>query len=87
MSLLNSAKKYALKNKDKVAAGVEKTTDVIDKKTGGKHTDKLRKLDEAAAKFAGKPAPAATTPEPTPAQPAPAQPTPVAAEPPTQEPG
>jgi hypothetical protein len=87
MSLLNSAKKYALKNKDKVAAGVEKATDVIDKKTGGKHTDKLRKLDEAAAKFAGKPAPAATTPEPTPAQPAPAQPTPVAAEPPTPEPG
>ena len=55
MSLLNSAKKFALKNKDKVAAGVDKATDVIDKKTGGKHTDKLRKLDDAANKFAGKP--------------------------------
>jgi hypothetical protein len=77
MSLLNSAKNFALKNKDKVAAGVEKATDVIDKKTGGKHTDKLRKLDEAAAKFAGKPAPAPTTPEPNP----------TASEPPTPEAG
>ena len=58
MNMLNSAKKLqqlALKNKDKVAAGVNKATDVIDKKTGGKHTDKLKKLDAAAAKFAGKP--------------------------------
>ncbi len=87
MSLLNSAKNFALKNKDKVAAGVEKATDVIDKKTGGKHTDKLRKLDEAAAMFAGKPAPTATTPEPTPSEPTPSAPTPAAAEPPTPEPG
>ena len=55
MSLFNQAKNFALKNKDKVAAGVDKATSVIDKKTGGKHTDKLRKLDDAAAKFAGKP--------------------------------
>jgi hypothetical protein len=75
MSLLNSAKNFALKNKDKVAAGVDKATDVIDKKTGGKHTDKLRKLDDAAQKFAGKtPAPkpdAAVTPDPAPAADAP----------------
>jgi hypothetical protein len=75
MSLINSAKKFALKNKDKVAAGVDKATDVIDKKTGGKHTDKLRKLDDAAQKFAGKtPAPkpdAAVTPDPAPAADAP----------------
>ena len=77
MSLLNSAKNFALKNKDKVAAGVEKATDAIDKKTGGKHTDKLRKLDEAAAKFAGKPVPATATPEANP----------TAAEPPTPEAG
>jgi hypothetical protein len=38
MSLLNSAKNFALKNKDKVAAGVVKATTVIYKKTGGKHT-------------------------------------------------
>ena len=75
---LTKAKDLALKNKDKVAAGVNKATEAIDKKTGGKHTDKLKKLDDAAAKFAGKPetdgavaAPAdATSPdasEPTPA--------------------
>jgi hypothetical protein len=84
--MLNSAKQLkklqqlALKNKDKVAAGVNKATDVIDKKTGGKHTDKLKKLDAAAAKFAGQTPdiaadagdapPAATTPvAPTPAPP------------------
>jgi hypothetical protein len=52
---LTKAKDLALKNKDKVAAGVTKATEAIDKKTGGKHTDKLKKLDDAAAKFAGKP--------------------------------
>ena len=55
MNMLNSAKKFAMKNKEKIAAGVDKATDVIDKKTGGKHTDKLKKVDEAAAKFSGKP--------------------------------
>jgi hypothetical protein len=65
MSLLNTAKKLALKNKDKVASGVNKATDVIDKKTGGKHTDKLKKLDNAAAKFASQPTTEkATTPDP-----------------------
>ena len=53
--MLNSAKKFAMKNKEKIAAGVDKATDVIDKKTKGKHHDKLEKADAAAAKFAGKP--------------------------------
>ena len=71
MSLLNTAKQFALKNKDKVAAGVDKATDLVDKKTGGKHTEKLRKIEDAANKFAGKPtskdAPAAAaTPDPAP---------------------
>ena len=57
MGLLNvrniaKAKALAEKNKDKIAAGVTKATDAIDKKTGGKHTDKLKKLDDAAQKFA-----------------------------------
>jgi hypothetical protein len=56
MNMLNSAKKFAMKNKEKIAAGVDKATDVIDKKTGGKHADKLKKVDDAAAKFSGKPA-------------------------------
>lgn len=55
MRILNTARKLAMNNKDKVASGVNKATNVIDKKTGGKHTDKLKKLDDAAAKFAGQP--------------------------------
>ena len=80
--MLNSAKKFAMKNKEKIAAGVDKATDVIDKKTKGKHHDKLEKADAAAAKFAGKPkqpaatdtaapAPAAATPADDTAKPAP----------------
>jgi MT0933-like antitoxin protein len=71
--MLNSAKKFAMKNKEKIAAGVDKATDVIDKKTKGKHHDKLEKADAAAAKFAVKPKqPAvadAETPAPQPATP------------------
>ncbi len=51
---LDKAKALALKNKDKIADGVHKATDAIDKKTGGKHADKLQQLDDAAAKFAGR---------------------------------
>jgi hypothetical protein len=59
MGLLNKrtidkAKRLALQNKDKIADGVGKATDVLDKKTGGKHRDKLKKVDDAAAKFAGR---------------------------------
>ena len=68
MKILNTAKKLAMKNKDKVASGVNKATNVIDKKTGGKHTDKLKKLDDAAAKFAGQP-PVEKTSTPDPEQP------------------
>lgn len=50
---LNKAKALAEKNKEKIASGVNKATDAIDKKTGGKHADTLKKLDDAAAKFAG----------------------------------
>ena len=58
MGLLNKrniakAKALAEKNKDKIASSVNKATDAIDKKTGGKHTDKLKKIDDAAKKFAG----------------------------------
>ncbi len=58
MGLLNKrniakAKALAEKNKEKIASGVNKATDAIDKKTGGKHADKLKKVDDAAKKFAG----------------------------------
>ena len=65
MGLLNKrniakAKALAEKNKDKIASSVNKATDAIDKKTGGKHTDKLQKIDDAAKKFAGDDAATAT---------------------------
>lgn len=58
MGLLNTkniakAKELALKNKHKLAPAVTKATSAIDKKTGGKHADKLKKLDDAAAKLSG----------------------------------
>jgi hypothetical protein len=53
--MLNSAKKFAMKNKEKIAAGVDKATDAIDKKTKGKYHEKLEKVDGAAAKFGGQP--------------------------------
>lgn len=56
------AKALAEKNKDKIASTVNKATDAIDKKTGGKHTDKLQKIDDAAKKFAGNADPAAADP-------------------------
>jgi MT0933-like antitoxin protein len=65
MGLMDSAKKLA-KNKDqvaKIAKGVDKATDLIDKKTGGKHADKLKKVDDAAAKLAGKKVPPAAPPQ------------------------
>ena len=50
---IDKAKHLFEKNKDKIADGVSKATDTIDKKTGGKHTDKLRKVDDAAKKVTG----------------------------------
>lgn len=55
MGILDKIKNLANKNKDKVADGVDKATDVIDSKTSGKHTANLQKADDAADKFAGKP--------------------------------
>ena len=50
---IDKAMALAEKNKGKIADTVNKATDAIDKKTGGKHTDKLKKVDDAAKKFAG----------------------------------
>ena len=55
MGIFDKAKNLANKNKDKIADGVDKATDVIDTRTGGVHTDKLQKADDAADKFAGRP--------------------------------
>lgn len=53
MGLFDKAKAMLNKNKDKVADGVDKATDVIDDKTDGKHSEHLDKVDDAAEKFAG----------------------------------
>jgi hypothetical protein len=49
--LAKLAKQVVDKSGDKIAAGVDKATDKIDSKTGGKYKDKLEKLDNLAAKL------------------------------------
>jgi hypothetical protein len=55
MDKLNEAKDKAMGlvegQGDKIADGVDKATDLIDDKTGGKFTDKLDKVDELADKL------------------------------------
>lgn len=51
MGALDKLKGIVDKSGDKIAAGVDKATDVINDKTGGKYEDKLEKLDEAAKKL------------------------------------
>jgi hypothetical protein len=50
---IDKAKDLALKNKEKISSSVTKATDTIDKKTGGKYSDHLKKVDDAAKKFGG----------------------------------
>lgn len=49
--LSKTVKKVVDTKGDKIAAGVEKATDLVDKKTNGKYRDKLDKVDEAAQKL------------------------------------
>lgn len=49
MSFLNKAKAMISKDPKKILDGIDKATDLIDEKTGGKYSDKLNKIDEAAA--------------------------------------
>ena len=49
---INKAKRLAEKNAAKIAKGVDKATDTVNKKTKGKYADKLQKVAEAANKFA-----------------------------------
>ena len=56
MGLFDKAKDLANKNKDKIADGVDKATDVVDDKTGGKYTDHLEKVDDMADKLRDDPA-------------------------------
>jgi hypothetical protein len=47
MGLLDKIKGMIGGNKDKVVDGVDKATDVVDDKTGGKYTEQLNKVDDA----------------------------------------
>ena len=49
--IASKAKVVAEKSGDKIASGVDKATDKIDKKTGGKYHDKLEKVDKLASKL------------------------------------
>ena len=49
--IAGKAKVVAEKSGDKIASGVDKATDKIDKKTGGKYHDKLEKVDNLASKL------------------------------------
>jgi hypothetical protein len=49
--LAKKAKEIADKQGDKIAGAVDKATDVVDKKTKGKYTDKLDKVDGLAKKL------------------------------------
>lgn len=49
--LARMAKELVDKNGDKIAAGVNKATDLVDKKTKGKHHQKLVKIDDMARKL------------------------------------
>lgn len=52
---IDKAKALAEKNAAKIASGVDKVTDTVDKKTKGKYSDHLKKVDDAAKKFAKEP--------------------------------
>lgn len=49
MGFLDKAKDMISKNPSKIVEGVDKATDMIDEKTGGKFADKLDKIDETVA--------------------------------------
>jgi len=49
MGFLDKAKDMISKNPSKIVDGIDKATDMIDDKTGGKFSDKLDKIDETVA--------------------------------------
>lgn len=53
MGLFGKIKKLAGKNASTITKAVEKAGDVVDKKTKGKHHDKIEKAEDAATKALG----------------------------------
>ena len=53
MGLLDKAKDLLGKHEEKVESAIDKVAEVVDEKTGGKHTDKIDKGVEAAKNLVG----------------------------------
>jgi uncharacterized protein YjbJ (UPF0337 family) len=50
-NLIAKAKDMVAKNKDTAMEGVERSGDMIDEKTEGKHTDRIDRAEDAAKGF------------------------------------
>lgn len=53
MGIFDRAKDLAREHSDKVEGATEKAADVIDEKTGGKHSEQIEKGKEAVNDFLG----------------------------------
>ncbi|MFN2503774.1 MAG: antitoxin [Acidimicrobiales bacterium] len=53
MGLFDKAKKLAEDHADTVSDALDKVADVVDEKTGGKHTDKIASGTEKVKEFLG----------------------------------
>jgi 4-alpha-glucanotransferase len=53
MGLLDKAKGLLGQHEEKVESALDKVAEVVDEKTGGKHTDKIEKGVDAAKGFIG----------------------------------
>ncbi len=53
MGLLDKAKGLLGQHDEKVESALDKVAEVVDEKTGGKHTDKIEKGVDAAKGFIG----------------------------------
>ena len=54
MAFLDKVKDLLSKNKDKVDTAIDKAGDLVDKKTQGKYTEQVDKVQEAAKKAVDK---------------------------------
>ena len=53
MGIFDKAKQFADDNPDKVNQGIDKAGDVVDERTGGKHSEQVDKAQDAARKHLG----------------------------------
>jgi MT0933-like antitoxin protein len=54
MAFLDKVKNLLARNADKVYTAIDKASDIVDKKTQGKYTDKVEKVQDAAKKAVDK---------------------------------